>query len=1023
MFHRSLRLLSLLFVCALTPALLAQANLSLDIFAGFPRLAPGSAFAIDAYYSNSGPNAATGVKLTIAIPPGFQYEGYKAPSPFTCTEPPKDGQGDLVCTASSLGANLASYVEADIRVDPAAVPGTVITMSATLTSSNAIKPSQTISQSTTVLQPTNLRIAMSAPASATQGDTFPITVTVTNDGPIAAEFVDVEFTRQALVSWGPIIAAAGWTCGLSCRINSFPPGTATFTMSATTSASTILTSVREQASVYSASDGDYSDNVATATTTIVPLPHADLKLSVVADKTTVIKGQLVTNTYTVTNNGPDSARYVELVISVPGSLSSVTSTFASCTQTAQVRCDATSLAAGGVLTATVSFTPDQIGTFNSVASLQWPINSGTVGFATQYTSLEVIPDPAQPADLSATVTMPPTVVYKDGLAVAAGQFTVTNAGPWAAQNVTVDFNAGSQATLPGFTCGWKDAGYRCTAASMAPGSVTGTLTATWPAAPNGTLETTTVTATSASRDPDTTNNSASAKTTVIWQSDLTLQQLTMPSPVLAGALVIMDAHYFNAGPSPATDVKITITVPPGAAYDSYSAHFNTFKCTEPPKGGQGDLVCTASALDSGASDAIEMTVRVDPAVKPGTVITFPATLTCPTALKPSQSITGSTTVAAPANLRVTLSSAPTVVPGDSYLNTVTVTNAGPGNALNVRLALTAGSYFDITAPAGWGCAPGVNIATCSAASFPPGTATFTFMARTLVNFTSGTITQTATVTTVADPDDSDNVATSTTTIASGALTPVSLQFTASPDSVATGGTLTYTARIANTGRVDAKNIELYLSFPGIVQTTTCGSVAQTHCSFPTIAAGATQTVTATTRIYAAPGTSVIADAILIGANFLHDIPTTSVTTMVSNAPPITTKATVVPTIETDKTTAVTGDPVTQTFTVTNQGPDAANGVTLQIDLPNGVGFTHLSTTFPSCSGSAPIQCTMTQLVTGASLTATVSFNAPSQTGTFASTGTVSWANSGVDPGTAAAVTDLHVTETPAPPARRRAARH
>jgi uncharacterized repeat protein (TIGR01451 family) len=128
--------------------------------------------------------------------------------------------------------------------------------------------------------------------------------------------------------------------------------------------------------------------------------------------------------------------------------------------------------------------------------------------------------------------------------------------------------------------------------------------------------------------------------------------------------------------------------------------------------------------------------------------------------------------------------------------------------------------------------------------------------------------------------------------------------------------------------------------------------------------------------------------------------------------PIITQAVVVPAITADKVSAVGGELVTQIFTATNQGPDTANGVTLAIQLPAGSGFTSLSSTFTSCSGSAPIQCVAPPLAAGSSRSASVSFLAPSQPGTAESKATVSWANKDLNPGTASTVNDLQVFARP-----------
>ncbi|HEX7192779.1 MAG TPA: hypothetical protein VF381_14520 [Thermoanaerobaculia bacterium] len=129
---------------------------------------------------------------------------------------------------------------------------------------------------------------------------------------------------------------------------------------------------------------------------------------------------------------------------------------------------------------------------------------------------------------------------------------------------------------------------------MVPGSWRLPVMATWYDAPApGTVETMSVTISSPyTPDPDLTSNTASANTTILWQSNLTFDALKPLSPVAPGKIAVIAASYTNHGPSPATDLSITISVPPGTKYDGYYAD-NAFDCTEPPVGGQGDLVCKA----------------------------------------------------------------------------------------------------------------------------------------------------------------------------------------------------------------------------------------------------------------------------------------------------------------------------------------------------------------------------------------------------------------------------------------------
>ena len=232
----------------------------------------------------------------------------------------------------------------------------------------------------------------------------------------------------------------------------------------------------------------------------------------------------------------------------------------------------------------------------------------------------------------------------------------------------------------------------------------------------------------------------------------------------------------------------------------------------------------------------------------------------------------------------------------------------------------------------------------------------------------------------------------------------------------TGGTLTYTARIANTGTVAAKNVELWLYLPGTVLTASCGSAPLPHCTFPTIAAGGTQTVTATTRIDAAAGTSVYGDAIVVGANFLNNIPTTSVTTPVSSTGPAA-SADLSESIDAPPSAKV-GDLVTFSVKVTNAGNLDASSVSVQQTLPPGLAFVSASA---GCSGSPAVTCTTPLLTSGARATFTIT-----ATATAAGTDTVTSTAATTSPEQNTAnnsATATVVINTPPQPARRRAARH
>ncbi|HEX3109232.1 MAG TPA: hypothetical protein VHU41_09070, partial [Thermoanaerobaculia bacterium] len=170
------------------------------------------------------------------------------------------------------------------------------------------------------------------------------------------------------------------------------------------------------------------------------------------------------------------------------------------------------------------------------------------------------------------------------------------------------------------------------------------------------------------------------------KANMTLSDVSA-QPAPPGFASHLDATYVITGTSAADDVTITITIPAWSQYVGHRAS-GWFQCTEPPRYGHGDLVCKAQGLNSPSSDTIEADIIVDPYAAPGTVITFPVTLTSPWIIKSPQSLSGSLNVTATADLTTTLVSPATVVPGDSYTNTMTVTNKGPGNAVNTSVDFT-----------------------------------------------------------------------------------------------------------------------------------------------------------------------------------------------------------------------------------------------------------------------------------------------------------------------------------------------
>ena len=77
----------------------------------------------------------------------------------------------------------------------------------------------------------------------------------------------------------------------------------------------------------------------------------------------------------------------------------------------------------------------------------------------------------------------------------------------------------------------------------------------------------------------------------------------------------------------------------------------------------------------------------------------------------------------------------------------------------------------------------------------------------------------------------------------------------------------------------------------------------------------------------------------------------------------------------------TGQPVTYTLMIRNNGARSAKGVTLTDDLPAGVTRGAVTTTQGSCGGTDPVRCNLGRIASGAQATVTVSVT-PTAPGTI-----------------------------------------
>src|SRR5207237_9306761 len=122
------------------------------------------------------------------------------------------------------------------------------------------------------------------------------------------------------------------------------------------------------------------------------------------------------------------------------------------------------------------------------------------------------------------------------------------------------------------------------------------------------LSNTATVSSSGSTDPDASNNSANASTTVSAQSDVAITK-TGPPSVVAGTDVTYAIAVTNSGPSDAATVSWSDTNYQTTTFVSLSAPAG-WSCTTPAAGGTGTTTCSTASLAAGATANFSLTWHV-----------------------------------------------------------------------------------------------------------------------------------------------------------------------------------------------------------------------------------------------------------------------------------------------------------------------------------------------------------------------------------------------------------------------------
>jgi uncharacterized repeat protein (TIGR01451 family) len=887
--------------------------------------------------TNHGPSDAQDVTITDSLPPGVRFVSASSP----CTE----SAGRVSCNFATLPVGAAHAVQVQITGTVSqSLTGPVVTNMATVASATPDPdPANNQASATTLLQhEADLAITKTVtPTSPTPGQSLSFTLTVTNDGPSTAEdavvtdpinpainIVQVTSTSAA----GPCVVVSHV---VGCPLGTVLPGAAPVVITISGVLSSSFTgAVGNTASVASPTPDPTPGNN-TATIAAAPSAEADLVLTKTADQSRVDAGAPVTYTLTVTNRGPSDAQNVVITDVLDPSLNFHSAgpgcAFVTVTRTLQCQQDTLALDASAHFTFTADVTPTaQAGALVNQASVAAATSDPDPGNNTDAVTVTVVPD----SDLGIAKTVDSASAKIGGTLTYT--VTVANHGPSLATGVHADdvLPAGLSFTNATASTGTYDNATGVWTVGTLPvdGQATLTLRAAISPTAAGTIVTNRATVAGDQPDPDSANNTASARTEVAASADLSLTKAATPTPVDAGAPLTYTLDVTNHGPSTAAAVRVTDPLPSGLTLTSATASRGT--CAGGPP-----IECNLGALANGEQIVVTIVATVSPSLNPSItpVLTNTAGVSSSTDDPDPLNNTASATTptAVQADISVIKEGPPTEIAGNRMVYTVVVTNNGPSDAQDVAITdpMPVGLSTISAAPSQGSCS-GDAVITCNLPILVSG-ARITVRLAVQVSPAAGgeMITNTAAAqSTTPDPNPNNNQASAHTSVFAATTLDLAKH---GPATVVAGQSISWTVTAHNPGPSDAQDVVIRDPLPKGVTfhtaSTPCTFAARAvTCRYSTVPAGATQTITIDGNV--SPAYTGVRLANTASASSSSDPTTHSASTSAT----VTHEAALAVVKEVDSHNAGVGSTLTYAVKVTNHGPSDATGVTATDALPAGL---------------------------------------------------------------------------------------
>ena len=620
---------------------------------------PASVFAGTNYtytvrVTNTGPSTANNIIVVDTLPPGVVFAG--ASSGGT-------NNNGVVTWPTLANLPVGGVTNFTITVTAPGSGPLTNTVSSTASTADPNASNNTGSQTVTGVTPVaDVVVTNVGPGSVLAGAVYTNTISVTNLGPSVASNVVVVDTEPGGVLVTNTFVSLPVGGGTNFTVVETAPGSGPLTNSATSTAST--------------GDPNLVNNTNIVAVTTVT-SSADVAIGKSGPASVFAASNLI-YTVSITNLGPSIASGVIVTDALPVGVTFVNASGLGATNlSGQVIWPVGMLSAGQVSNLTLNVIAPAVGTITNVASVGWP---GGDPNPTNNTSPPVVTGvtPVAVADIVVFKTGPTNGVAGSNLVYT---ITVTNIGPATGTNVLVSDQ------LP--------VGFTFISATPATATVSNNLVA-WPGfnlaknaksmftvtviSMEGGIFTNVAFGTTTTFDPNPTNNNGTATnsqvvTTVTPRADLAVFK-TGGTNVAPNGAVNYTITVTNLGPSTATNVVVTDTLPLAVAFQSASGSYGltgnvlTWPVTALAKGATAIFTVSVTAPANGSFTNIASGTSDTPDPNPtnnnGTASNSKV----------------KTTVVPSADVQITVSGPPSVTVGDGFSYTLLVSNGGPSIAIN-----------------------------------------------------------------------------------------------------------------------------------------------------------------------------------------------------------------------------------------------------------------------------------------------------------------------------------------------------